>query len=46
MALAFAPAAIRMENIVINDAMVVTKSYPHFWDDLVKAGFEIKQKID
>jgi 3-phosphoshikimate 1-carboxyvinyltransferase len=46
MALAFAPAAIRFPNILINDAMVVTKSYPNYWDDLVKVGFEIKQKID
>jgi 3-phosphoshikimate 1-carboxyvinyltransferase len=39
MALAFAPAAIKIPNITINDAGVVSKSYPAFWNDLEKAGF-------
>ncbi len=42
MALAFAPAALRFKNITINDAMVVTKSYPKYWEHLKMAGFEIK----
>jgi 3-phosphoshikimate 1-carboxyvinyltransferase len=46
MALAFAPVAIKMHNVVINDAMVITKSYPNYWEDLMKVGFEIKDKID
>lgn len=43
MALAFAPAALQYKNIVINNAMVVTKSYPKFWHDLASVGFEIKE---
>ncbi len=34
MALAFAPAALRCEGVSIADAEVVSKSYPHFWEDL------------
>lgn len=45
MALAFAPAALKIKNLVINDAMVVTKSYPHFYEDLKSVGFEINPKI-
>ena len=40
MALAFAPAAIRFPGLTIEEAGVVSKSYPTFWDDLRKAGFE------
>ena len=40
MALAFSPMALRMP-IGINNPQVVTKSYPHFWDDLCKAGFKV-----
>ncbi len=40
MALAFAPLAFRMP-ICINNPHVVTKSYPHYWDDLKKAQFII-----
>lgn len=39
MAMAFAPAAIRLPHIVIADPQVVSKSYPGYWDDLKKAGF-------
>ena len=42
MALAFAPASLR-QPVVINHPTVVTKSYPHFWDDLAMAGFIIEQ---
>jgi 3-phosphoshikimate 1-carboxyvinyltransferase len=42
MAMAFAPLALRYGSIVINDPMVVTKSYPGFWEDLERAGFGIK----
>ncbi|MDR3141071.1 MAG: 3-phosphoshikimate 1-carboxyvinyltransferase [Tannerellaceae bacterium] len=42
MAMAFAPAAlVRPEGIQIADPMVVTKSYPHFWEDLKSAGFRL-----
>lgn len=41
MAMAFAPAAIKIPGIRINDPLVVTKSYPQYWSDLKKAGFKI-----
>ena len=40
MALAFAPIAMR-QPISINAPEVVTKSYPHFWEDLQKAQFTV-----
>lgn len=43
MAMAFAPLALK-EIIIINNADVVSKSYPDFWDDLKKLGFLIIQK--
>ena len=44
MAMAFAPCALTLGHIRINDPMVVTKSYPTFWEDLRKAGFTIKEQ--
>lgn len=42
MAMAFAPAAlVRPEGIEIADPEVVSKSYPHFWEDLKAAGYSI-----
>lgn len=43
MAMAFAPAAIKLDNINIAEPKVVTKSYPHFWDDLKSVGFTIEE---
>lgn len=43
MALAFAPMAIAGFKPVIQDAMVVTKSYPGFWNDLKSVGFAIEE---
>lgn len=43
MALAFAPLAMTMPEIRINNPQVVTKSYPHFWDELKRAGFYISE---
>ena len=43
MAMAFAPLAVKTE-IVIEDAAVVSKSYPDFWNDLKKIGFVIEKK--
>ena len=40
MALSFAPLGV-LGPIEIEDPQVVNKSYPEFWDDLRKAGFEI-----
>jgi 3-phosphoshikimate 1-carboxyvinyltransferase len=42
MALAFAPYALKSGEIIINNPLVVTKSYPHFWEDLAEAGFTIE----
>lgn len=42
MAMAFAPLA-RITSLVIEDAEVVTKSYPGFWDDLKKVGFDLEE---
>lgn len=44
MALAFAPVAITNGSIQVNNPMVVTKSYPGFWDDLREAGIEISEE--
>lgn len=41
MAMAFAPVSMKIGRININDPHVVTKSYPHYWDDLKKVGFEL-----
>lgn len=41
MAMGFAPLAARMD-ISIEDASVVQKSYPTFWDDMSALGFNIK----
>lgn len=42
MAMAFAPLALKTP-LVIEDAMVVSKSYPSFWDDLKRIGFQISE---
>jgi len=41
MAMAFAPLALKTD-IIINDAEVVSKSFPDFWKDLKHIGFKIK----
>ena len=42
MAMSMAPACLRTgKQIQINNPQVVSKSYPAFWGDLEKAGFEI-----
>ncbi|NEU09725.1 3-phosphoshikimate 1-carboxyvinyltransferase [Flavihumibacter sp. R14] len=38
MAMAFAPLALKIRRVEIQDPGVVEKSYPHFWEDLKKAG--------
>ena len=43
MAMAFAPLALKVP-IIIENAEVVSKSYPDFWNDLKDLGFEIVQK--
>lgn len=42
MAMAFAPLAVKVP-IIIEEAEVVSKSYPTFWDDLKSIGFKISE---
>ena len=42
MAMAFAPLAVKVP-IIINDAEVVSKSYPDFWNDLKALNFQISE---
>lgn len=42
MAMAFAPLALKA-NIIIEEANVVSKSYPNFWKDLKAVGFKIEE---
>ena len=42
MAMAFAPLALRI-GFTINEADVVSKSYPDFWEDLQNIGFSFTQ---
>jgi 3-phosphoshikimate 1-carboxyvinyltransferase len=42
MAMAFAPLALKI-GVKINDANVVSKSYPNFWEDLQKIGFSFSE---
>lgn len=41
MAMAFAPACLVLPQIEIDEPQVVSKSYPEYWTDLIKAGFKI-----
>lgn len=41
MAMAFAPLCLVYKTIQINNAEVVSKSYPNFWEDLVQIGIAI-----
>jgi len=42
MAMAFAPLALKVP-IIIENAEVVSKSYPDFWQDLKSIGFQISE---
>ncbi|WP_430399378.1 3-phosphoshikimate 1-carboxyvinyltransferase [Flavobacterium sp.] len=42
MAMAFAPLALKVQ-LLIEDAEVVTKSFPSYWKDLKSIGFEIHE---
>ena len=44
MAMAFAPLALKVP-IIIEEAEVVSKSYPTFWDDLKSVGFTITSHL-
>ncbi len=42
MAMAFAPLALVLNEMEIEDHLVVEKSYPHFWKDLESVGYDIE----
>jgi len=42
MAMAFAPLALKT-SFTIEDAMVVTKSFPDFWEDMEQLGIQVKK---
>ena len=44
MAMAFAPAALRFPGLVIDDAQVVSKSYPLYWEHLKSVGFNVEER--
>ena len=44
MAMAFAPACLKVKNMLVNNPQVVTKSYPHYWEHLAAAGFKIENE--
>lgn len=44
MALAFAPLALAGFSLYVENPRVVTKSYPHYWEDLRKRGFLISEE--
>lgn len=43
MALSFAPSSLCIDGIKINNPKVVTKSYPHFWEDMLHSQFTIQE---
>ena len=43
MALSFAPFSLTGASICVRNPQVVSKSYPDFWNDIVKAGFTIEE---
>jgi len=42
MAMAFSMAALNFKEIIIKDPLVVSKSYPGFWDDLRRTGCRVR----
>lgn len=46
MAMAFAPLALKIKTLEIEEKKAVSKSYPYFWKDLEKAGFEVTEIKD
>ncbi|MEO6168044.1 MAG: hypothetical protein ABIO98_11055, partial [Chitinophagales bacterium] len=42
MAMSLAPLAMLCDHVLIEDPMVVKKSYPKYWDDLKLLGFSVE----
>jgi len=45
LAMSLAPLALLFDDVMIENPDVVEKSYPHFWEDLKLAGFELEFNI-
>ena len=43
MAMAFAPAAAKFNDLVVLDSGVVSKSYPEYWKHLEEVGFKLEE---
>lgn len=43
MAMAFAPLACKFPGLQISNPQVVSKSYPHYWEELRRVGFDIRE---
>ena len=46
MAMSFAPLCLKFGKLKIIEAQVVNKSYPNFWNDLLKGGFIVSPLSD
>lgn len=44
LAMAFAAVALAVEGITIEDPGCVAKTYPEFWDDLVRSGVQLRKE--
>ncbi len=44
MAMAFAPLALLIDEVEVEEEKVVEKSYPHYWEDVKKIGFTLSKK--
>jgi 3-phosphoshikimate 1-carboxyvinyltransferase len=42
MAMAFAPLAMLCDSVIIEDPLVVKKSYPVFWEDIAQLGYVVE----
>lgn len=45
MAMSLAPLSVKFGELIIEDAQSVSKSFPNFWDELIKLGFEVDEIV-
>lgn len=45
MAMVFAPTALRIGTVCIDNPSVVSKSYPQFWHDMQQVGFNVQTQL-
>ena len=43
MAMSLVPACLKVGSVQVNNPEVVSKSYPRFWNDLERMGFDVKK---